>query len=194
MPPKAKYTRDQIIDAAFGIVREKGRDALSARSLARALNSSTGLIFASFSSIEEVQREVVGRAKKLYAEYVMEGLKERIPFKGFGMKYIRFAKDEPELFRMLFMCGDGSDIDSHFLPYNDDNSPVVLETVMKNFKLSESQARRLYNHMSVYAFGLASLFVQRIYMFTMEDISRMISEVFAAIITEEKGDWRNAEN
>lgn len=194
MPPKAKYTRDQIIDAAFGIVREKGRDALSARSLARALNSSTGLIFASFSSIEEVQREVVDRAKKLYAEYVMEGLKERIPFKGFGMKYIRFAKDEPELFRMLFMCGDGSDIDSHFLPYNDDNSPVVLETVMKNFKLSESQARRLYNHMSVYAFGLASLFVQRIYMFTMEDISRMISEVFAAIITEEKGDWRNAEN
>lgn len=194
MPPKAKYTRDQIIDAAFGIVREKGRDALSARSLARALNSSTGLIFASFSSIEEVQREVVGRAKKLYAEYVLEGLKEKIPFKGFGMNYIRFAKDEPELFRLLFMYGDGSDIDSHFLPYNDDNYPAVLETIMSFFGLSEGQARRLYNHMSIYAFGLASLFVQRIYMFSMEEISRMLSEVFAAIIKEEKGDWQNAEN
>ena len=109
------------------------------------------------------------------------------------MKYIQFAKDEPELYKILFMSGSGGEI-THYLPQSDSNSALILETVEKGYGIDKEKAKKLYNHMSVYAFGLASLFVQRMYMFSMEEISRMLSEVFAAIIKEEKGDWRNAEN
>ena len=108
MPPRVKRTKEEIVDAAFDLVRENGMAALSARSLARALGTSTGPIFTAFTSIEEIQNEVLHRAKDWYARYIQEGLKQIPAFKGAGMAYIRFAKDEPELFRLLFMAGDGT--------------------------------------------------------------------------------------
>ena len=68
-----------------------------------------------------------------------------------------------------------------FLPAYDDNSPEVLNVLENKYGMSNETAKKLYNHMSVYAFGFASLYAQRIYLFTMEDISRMLSEVYTAM-------------
>ncbi|MCI5729652.1 MAG: TetR/AcrR family transcriptional regulator [Clostridia bacterium] len=192
MPPRVKRTKEEIVDAAFDLVRENGMAALSARSLARALGTSTGPIFTAFTSIEEIQNEVLHRAKDWYARYIQEGLKQIPAFKGAGMAYIRFAKDEPELFRLLFMAGDGTENATHFLPSNDDNAPFVLEAVEDGYGLMPENAKNLYNHMSIYAFGLAALFAQRIYRFTMDDISRMMTEMFTALKEKEEKD--HAEN
>lgn len=192
MPPKAKFSREQIVSAAFRIVEEKGMSALSARSLAHALGTSTGPIFTAFDTIEEIQREVKSKAKELYGEYIKEGLKDTVAFKGAGMKYIQFAKDKPELFKLLFMSGDGVNTVTHFLPYGDDNHPIILEAIEKNYGLSGGEAKNLYNHMSVYAFGFAALFAQRINVFNMEDISRMMSEVFSSMIKNSRKENGNA--
>ena len=182
MPPKSKCSKKQIINAALRIVEEKGMSALSARSLAQSLGISTGPIFTAFDTIEEIQREVKSKAKELYDEYIKEGLNDTVAFKGAGMKYIQFAKDKPELFKLLFMPGDGVNAVTHFLPYGDDNHPIILEAIERSYGLSGGEAKNLYNHMSVYAFGFAALFAQRIHIFTMDDISRMMSEVFSSMI------------
>lgn len=184
MPPKPKYTKKQITDAAFGIVRNRGMSALSARSIAKALGSSTAPIFAFFDNIEELQKAVISKASLLYSDYVRDGLNQTPAFKGAGMKYIQFAKEEPELFKLLFMSGTGGDI-THYLPQSDSNSAIILETVEKCYGIDKEKAKRLYNHMSVYAYGFAALFAQRINIFTMEDISRMMSEMFTAMINSE---------
>lgn len=182
MPPKTKYTKEQITDAAFGIVRAGGMSALSARSLANALHTSTAPLFTVFDSIGEIRDEVIKKAKTLYTDYLREGLGQTVPFKGAGMKYIEFAKDEPELFKLLFMSGNGSETITHFLPEFDENSPTVLEALKDSRGIDSEKARRLYNHMSVYAYGFASLFAQGINIFTMDDIARMMSEVFTAMM------------
>lgn len=181
MPPKAKYTKKQILEAAYGMVRKHGMEILTARSLAAELGTSTAPIFTAFRSIDEVQSLVLCRAKELYKTYLQEGLTQTPPFKGAGLKYVQFAKDEPELFRLLFMQGGQTDEAVHFLPYYDENAPVVLNTVETCHGLDEEQARNLYNHLSVYAHGLAVLYAQRCCVFTMDDVSRMLSEVFLAL-------------
>ena len=69
MPPKAKFTREEIIDAAFGIVRRDGFEALTARALGAKLGSSPRPIFTVFRSMEEVQAEVVLRGRRLYEKF-----------------------------------------------------------------------------------------------------------------------------
>lgn len=189
MPPKAKYSKEQIIDGAFNIVREKGASSLSARNLAKYLGISTGPIFVAFNSIEEIQESVLAKAKDLYNGYISEGLEETPSFKGAGMKFIQFAKDEPELFKIIFLSENKSkDEFTHFLPQNDDNYPIIQDAIEKSYGMSPEEARNLYNHMSVYAYGFASLYMQKIYTYTMEDISRMMTEVFSAIIKAGKKD------
>lgn len=186
MPPKAKCTKEQIIVTAFDMVRESGMSVLTARSLAKKLGTSTAPIFTLFNTVEEIQNEVISRANALYDEYIRKGLTQTPAFKGAGMKYIEFANDEPELFKLLFLSKNSGVEITHFLPYYDQHAPEILETVEKSCSVDKEKARKIYNHMSVYAFGFASLFAQRIYMFTLEDISRMMTEVFNALESGEK--------
>ena len=103
MAPRSKFTRQELIDASFKIVRERGSDALTAKAIADELHISTRPIFTCFGSMDEVRREVRAAAEALYDRYTAEGFRQRVPFFGFGMQYIRFAKEEPELYRLLFL-------------------------------------------------------------------------------------------
>lgn len=190
MPPKAKYTREQIAEYAYETVRQKGVQSLSARSLAEGLGVSTAPLFTAFESIENIRDEVAKRARALYDTYIAEGLDEPIPFKGAGLAYIRFAKDEPELFKMLFMSPK-RETPSHFYPEGDKNAPAVTLSVEGPYGISGEQAKRLYNHLSVYVHGFAVLFAQGRNVFTDEDISGMLSETFHALLKEIKDEKHN---
>lgn len=186
MPPKAKYTKEEIAEIAYEAVRKYGEDFLSARNLAAALGTSTAPIFTAFSNIEELRTEVAKRAKQLYSQYLSEGLSGDIPFKGAGLKYIQFAKDEPNLFRMLFMRHETGDPFSHYFPAEDENEPRVRKSLEESYHIGESRAKKIYNHLSVYAHGIAVLYAQGRCVFTDEDVSAMLSEVFAALTKGEQ--------
>lgn len=182
MPPKGLYTMEQILEIAFETVRKHGMNILTARGLAAELRTSTAPIFTAFKSIEEIQSLVIEKAKQLYVSYLNAGLQLTPPFKGAGLKYIQFAKDEPELFKLLFMQGDENEEITHFFPAPDENTRAVLNALKSSHGLNEEFARRIYNHLSVYAHGLAVLYAQRRCVFTMEDVDLMLTEVFAALV------------
>ena len=186
MPPKARYTREEISEAAYEMVRKYGKDLLTARNLAATLETSTAPIFTAFSSIEEVMESVKERAYALYSEYIAEGLREPIPFKASGLKYIQFAKDEPELFRLLFMGSPEKLPNGDFVPASDGNSSLVQSALEKSWGIDREGARRIYNHLSIYCHGIAVLIVQQSASFSDEDIDRMLSEVFYALKGEKK--------
>lgn len=102
MPPKAKFTKEEIIDAALQIARTRGMEAITARDVAAQLGVSTRPIFTYFSTMEEVRREVYASAERLYGERIAHGLQNRRPFLGVGVEYLRFAQEEPQLYRILF--------------------------------------------------------------------------------------------
>lgn len=103
MPPKAKFTRQEIIDAAVDIARRAPLEAITAQELASVLGTSTRPVFTYFRTLEEVRAAVVEEAGKIYGRYVERGLSMSPPFKGYGMETIRFAREEPNLFRLLFL-------------------------------------------------------------------------------------------
>ena len=105
MPPKVRFTREEIIRAALDIIRESGPEALTARSLAARLDCSAKPIFGLFRSMDEVQQEVLKAGYQFYGEAIARAMEsgEYPPYKASGMAYIDFARREKHLFRLLFM-------------------------------------------------------------------------------------------
>ena len=194
MPPKSKFTKSEIIEAALSIVRLEGFGALTARALGTKLGSSARPIFTIFKSMDEVQQEVVIAARKLYTEYVNSGLcQTEIPaFKGVGMQYIQFALDEPKLFQLLFMSEQPQNPDvMNVLPVIDDNYSQILSSVQNSFSLNQSDSEWVYRHLWIYSHGIAVLCATKMCTFTIEEIDKRLTEVCMAVLKEIKGGNRN---
>lgn len=189
MPPKAKFTKDEIIEAAVGIVREEGFPALTARVLGARLGSSARPVFTVFQGMEEVQQAVIRRAKEIYGEYVEEGLSDDIPFRGVGTQYILFSIREPKLFQLLFMK-EQKDMPelSGVLPLIDDNYGKILLSIEQSYGLKGSSAERLYRHMWIYSHGIAALCATGMCRFTGEEIKGMLAEASKGILKNMKGE------
>lgn len=185
MPPKAKFTKDEIIEAAFSIVRSEGIDALTARALGAKLRSSARPIFTVFKSMEEIHQEVITKSKKLYSEYIDHGLNQsEIPaFKGVGVEYINFAISEPKLFQILFMSEymEKPSV-SNILPIIDDNYLQILDSVKKCFSLDQSDSEWLYRHLWIYSHGIAVLCATSMCSFSAEEIGKMLTEVCMSMV------------
>ena len=101
MPPAVQFTRKEVIDAAFEIVRDQGLEKLSARLVAQALKSSTTPIYSLFGSMEALEIEVlkkIAAQKRSYETVSYTGS----TFIDIGLGYVRFAREEKKLFRGLF--------------------------------------------------------------------------------------------
>lgn len=188
MPPKCKFTRDEIVDAALNLVREKGIKALTARALGAKLGSSACPIFTVFESMDEVQSAVKVAARALYGEYIKEGFLIKPAFKGIGMQYIRFAMEEPRLFELLFMSmlNESPNIDN-VLPIIDEYYNDILLSVQTSFGLNASDSEKVYHHLWIYSHGIAVLSATKTCNFTLDVVDRMSTEVCKAILKEIKG-------
>ncbi|MGM9681913.1 MAG: TetR/AcrR family transcriptional regulator [Eubacteriales bacterium] len=189
MPPKAKFTKEQVIACALELVRKQGADALTARGLAEELGSSPRPIFTLFSGMEEVMDGVLAAARKIYGEYVRRGLAQSPAFKGVGEQYIRFAGEEPMLFGLLFVRGqkDSPSIEG-ILPIIEEHYSEILSSIRNDYRLSESAASELYRHLWIYTHGIAVLRRSGACSLTDEEISAMLTRVFTALIKQIKSE------
>ena len=187
MPPKAKFTGEEIIKAALEIVRADGFAALTARTLGAKLGSSARPIFTVFPSMDEVSREVVAAARALYAECVDRGLGQTgLPaFKGVGVEYIRFALAEPKLFQVLFMSEQPQKpAVGDVLPVIEEHYQQIAASIQDDYGFNQKEAEWLYRHLWIYTHGIAVLCATNMCTFTQEEISTMMTEVFVAMLKE----------
>lgn len=187
MPPKTKFTREEVISAALQIVRERGLEAVTSRELGKRLGSSACPIFTLFANMEEVNAEIRKAVKALYKEYVNEGLKQELAFRGVGSAYIRFAIEEPKLFQLLFMTEQAEPADiEHTLMLIDESYDDILNSVSEPYGLPEADAKKLYQHLWVYTHGIAALSATKVCTFTDTEIQKMMTEIFVALLKETK--------
>lgn len=179
MPPKVKFSREEIISAALDMVRKNGTACVTARALGEKLGTSSRPIFTAFQNMEELHGEVISAAKAVYNRYIEEGLKQIPAFKGVGVQYIRFAQEEPKLFQVLFMSeqSDNPNLDS-VLPIIDGNYDLILASVKNGYGLSFNEAERLYKHLWIYSHGIAALCATKMCRFSPDEINSMLTEVF----------------
>lgn len=188
MPPKAKFTRKEILDMALTLTKEQGIDAVTARELGKRLGSSARPIFTVFESMEEVREQVIIQAKELYGQYVEEGLKNQLAFRGVGIAYIRFAREQPRLFQFLFMSASRGAADiSMILPVINAHYERILQSVQEPCDLDRQAAEKLYQHLWTYTHGIATMFATGLCSCTMPQLEERLAEVFKGLLIVEKG-------
>lgn len=187
MPPKCKFTRDEIIAAALEIAREKGIEAVTARAVGEKLNSSSKPIFSIFENMEEVLEETLLAARAVYNEYIAQALASEQAFREVGSKYIEFAMREPKLFQMLFMSEQTEKRSAlGILPMIDDNYEEILASVQKGYGLDVDTSKGFYRHLWIYTHGIASLIATGVCSFAPQEIGQMVSEIFVSLLKNKK--------
>lgn len=155
--PKARITREMIVDAAFEITRAAGAEAVNARTVSQKLGCSTQPVMYHFSKIQEMKRAVYERADLFHTDYLMrihrpqEGV-----MLGIGLNYIRFAIEEPHLFRFLFQSGFA--VENNLLEMIDSQALLpVLSAMREAMGLSEAQTKEVFLTIALFAHGYASI-------------------------------------
>jgi len=179
MPPKAKYTRDEIIQKAFDMARKNGIESVVARELGKELGTSSSPIFTAFKNMEELQNEVRKMALGEFESYVKDALNYTPAFKYVGMKMVEFAMKEPQLFRLVYMR-EHDERQTYAMLVNElgDTVEVCVQIMQKNYNLSREQAEMLFRQTWLNTFGICVLVAGKICCFTQEEISVMLSVAF----------------
>ena len=185
MAPKFKFTKEEVLTVTIDFIRENGIEALTARELAKKLESSTKVIFSLFSNMKNLEDEAKFVAEKIFSEKVNLALKDDSPFKRLGVEYILFSKNEPKLFQWLFMK-KGIEVGSFkdFLPMRDYEYRSVIESIDEEYKISIENAKKLYEHLFIYSHGIATLTVTGIHNFTATEIIEYMTEVTKSLIIQ----------
>lgn len=158
MAPKNKFTRKEMVAAAVRVVQKRGAAALTAKSLAEELGTSTQPVFTCFGTMEALKAEVYVAAERLFDEYLTKGLKEKISFLGFGSQYIRFARKEPELYRLLFLMRP-DDVGSGAFAAMRHMQELVRPPLVEIYHISAQEADRYFRDLWLVVHSLATLIV-----------------------------------
>lgn len=179
MPPKAKYTREEIINKAFEMARKKGIDAVVARELGKELGTSSSPIFTAFKNMEELQQEVRKVAMCEFEAYVHDAVNYTPAFRYVGMKMIEFAIKEPKLFQLLYMREhDGSQNYDMLVNELGDTVEVCIGIMQKDYGLNRQEAELLFRQVWLHTFGICVLVAGKVCRLSMEEISEILSVEF----------------
>lgn len=179
MPPKCKFTKEEIIHAALTITRTEGFSSVTARAVGAQLGSSPKVIFSLFQNMEQLQEEVIKAANDLYQSFLKTDMStgKYPPYKASGMAYIRFAKEEKELFKLLFM----RDRSHENIGKNDDETKPLIQIIQKNTGMSQQDAHMFHLEMWVYVHGIATMIVTDYLEWDWELISRILTDGYEGI-------------
>lgn len=148
MPPACRFTREQIVAAALAITRERGFDAVTARAIADTLHSSSKVIFSAFSGMDDLLAATIAAADAQYRAYSADFVRDSAdpPYKAVGTAYIRFARNEPNLFHLLYMRDRRREDHSG----DAENIAVLVEFLMAKLSLTREDATLLHIEMWAY--------------------------------------------
>ncbi len=179
MPPKVKITKEDIVKVCISIVREQGADAINARNVASVLNCSTQPIFSNFENMDELKLAVVAESEKIFAECMNREIEkgEYPAYKASGMTYIRFAAEEKELFKLLYMR-DRSEEDKSF---ESELTNQMKRLVKDNVNLSDNMAALFHLEMWAYVHGIATMIATSYLELDFAFISEMITDVYQGL-------------
>lgn len=152
MPPTVRFTRDAVLHAACQLMRREGMEALNARAIAKELGGSTQPIFRLFTNMEDLHRELilyVARQFQAHAEADMA--QSDSPYIQLCTTYLLYGRDEPELFKLLFIRDRVSEGQ-----YSDQtNFDLVFNILKKETPLDDETALRFFERTWLFIHGLA---------------------------------------
>lgn len=186
MPPKAKITREMIIDAGMEVVREYGIENVNARTVSKKLGCSTQPVMYHFKRIEDLKRAVYQKADG-YHSALINDIQGENPMLSIGLSYIRFAQTEKNLFRLLFQSNEFAGKSISGLIEEEEIAPV-MEVLSQAAGVGEAQARVIFKSLFLFVHGYASMFANNSLEYDEEVISMDLERVFSGLVYTAKGE------
>lgn len=173
------FTKEEIVKAGLDLTREKGLGAVSARALGKELGTSSQPIFGYFENMAEVQCAIVTAAEKLYRSYLEKDMAEGKypPYKASGMAYIRFAREEKELFKLLFM----RDRTHEDREKKGEETEMLSNLIMRQVNVTKEQAITFYVEMWAYVHGIATMIATGFYDWSEEFCSQTLTDMYQGL-------------
>lgn len=180
MPPVIKVTKEKIIDTAYQMTRDQGFEAVTARRLAKEIGCSTQPIFRVYPGMEALRKEISDRANQAFSDRLTKELLNEPQLEEMllrtGLLYIHFAKEEPNLFRLLFMeeSPEGSRFED--LLHGRDLKSILLKKEGKPGAVVWSLMERqyLFMQMWIFAHGVATMVLTKDLVLEEKDIPDLL--------------------
>lgn len=152
MPPTVRFTRDAVLNAACQLMRREGMEALNARAIAKELGGSTQPIFRLFTNMEDLHRELILYVTRQFQAHAEADMAQSdSPYIQLCTTYLLYGRDEPELFKLLFMRDRVSEGQ-----YSDQtNFDLVFNILKKETPLDDETALRFFERTWLFIHGLA---------------------------------------
>lgn len=188
MPPKAKITKEMIIDTAFCIAQHEGMDKVTARSISEQLNCSTQPVLYYFATVEEIKKEVYKKSDEFHTIFIMNMERDYgNPMLAIGMNYIRFAIEERNLFRLLFQSNEFSQVSLLDLLEMEDIKPI-LAVLQNELDMSMEETKDIFATLFIFVHGYASLYANNTMVFDETNVMMSLEKVFYGAICAAKGE------
>ena len=186
MPTKVRITKNMILDTAFDIARSGGLEDVSNREIASRLGCSIRPIYYQFKNTDELKGELYAKIEKYFYTYLMDNMRDDIPpYKQVGINYIRFAKEESHLFRILFMS-ETNLLPMGFVTKDEDDFRELAKFIKFSTKLSDDDIKTFHVRMWLFAHGIASLVASNTVVFSDTQIEKLLSYEFQALMLLEE--------
>ena len=99
------------------------------------------------------------------------------PYKASGIAYIQFAKEEKELFKLLFM----RDRTGEKLEENREELRPILTIIMNNLKINEDDAFLFHMEAWIYAHGIATMVATSYLDWDIEFINKALTDAYEGL-------------
>lgn len=129
--------------------------------------------------MQDVQNGIIKAAKELYYGYLNEDMKsgKYPPYKASGMAYIRFAREEKELFKLLFMCDRTKENKAQI----SEETEILEALILKQVKITKEQAMMFYLEMWTYVHGIATMVATGYYDWSEELASQTLTDMYQGL-------------
>ena len=190
MPPKSRITREMIVTAATEIIRQSGLEAVNARTVAEKLNCSTQPVLYHFASMEELKRAAYTQADQFHTDYLMTqtASPSRDPLLSIGLNYIRFAIEQPHLFRFLFQSGYAVGANVLEMIDAEEAQPLLL-AMQEGLRMDMDRTKEVFLTVAMFAHGYASLLANNALSYDEEQVAAHLERAFtgAAMAAKAEG-------
>lgn len=181
MPPKNKFTKEQIIETAFEIAKEEGIDSITIRKIADNLGSSIAPIYVNFKDVEELKEAVISKIYGIGNSILQEQNTGDV-FLNIGIASVKFAKDYSVIFKDLILKNNG-----YLDNYDEQLGNNIIQEMKKDEDLkefSEEELKTLLMKMQVFQAGLSIMATNESFALKLTDekIIEMLSDTGEDIV------------
>ena len=182
MPPKPRFTREQVAEAAYQMIKEGGVSALTARDLGSRLGTSARPVFTLFKNMDEVKQAARELALKDFMAYLNDYREDEPDFKQIGMKIVSYGIHEPELFKLLFLQEHPHVGFAQSLKDVGDLDEICIRLVMRDYGLNREEATLMFQQMSINTLGLGITCAMGLCDFSEDEIGKRLVIMFASLL------------